>query len=204
MSFTLASEEIEANFNKCRALCEKLGDRSPAALALVDGLGTRLALCPASSKKDYHRAIPGGLVEHSLRVLLNAKRIVTTFNWDVPKDSLIISCLFHDLGKVGNLEHDRYIDAEDWRKQKMGEMYQYNYNAVPMLDVPNAGLFLCQHYGLKLTQDETMAILLNDGFVVEANRQYCLKVPPLVWAVQNADYVSTCQEKNNTLGFEGK
>lgn len=47
---TLTPEEITENFDKFRSLCEKLGERSPAALAMVDHLGERLALCPASGR----------------------------------------------------------------------------------------------------------------------------------------------------------
>jgi hypothetical protein len=190
---SLTAEEIEKSFNKYRALCEKLGPRSTDALALVDGLGERLALCPASGKKDYHNAFPGGLVDHSLRVLGNAMTYVKSMGWTVPKDSLIISCLFHDLGKVGDHEKDYYVLAEDWQA-KRGELYSYN-REIDHMSVPHRGVFLCNHYGLKLTRDETLAILLNDGWVVEENKQYCLKEPLLAHVVMTADYVSTMQEK---------
>jgi hypothetical protein len=75
---TLTPEEIAANFDKFRSLCEKLGDRSETALKMVDSLGEQLALCPASSRKDYHNCMVGGLVEHSLRVLSNAMKLVKT------------------------------------------------------------------------------------------------------------------------------
>jgi len=81
----LTPEQIAENFEKYRGFMEKLGDRSDAALTLVDGLGERLALCPASSRKEYHHAIPGELVDHSLRVLSNALKLVKAFGWDVPQ-----------------------------------------------------------------------------------------------------------------------
>src|SRR5690348_12374709 len=98
----LAPEQVAENFTRFRGLCEKLGDRSDAALKMVDALDERLALCPASAKKDFHQAFPGGLVEHSLRVLSNTMKVAKAFEWDIPKDSLIIGALFHDLGKVGS------------------------------------------------------------------------------------------------------
>lgn len=191
---SLSAEEIEANFNKFRSLCAKIGDRSEAALSLVDGLGTRLALCPASAKKDFHNAFPGGLVEHSLRVLKNAMTLSKAFGWDIPRDSLIIGALFHDLGKVGDENNDYYVDAEDWRKDKMGEMYTYNKD-LDYMTVPDRGVYLCQHFGLKLSRDETLAIKLNDGWVVQENKAYCLKEPLLAHLIMTADYVSTMQEK---------
>jgi hypothetical protein len=193
---SLTPEEIESNFNKFRSLCEKLGDRAPAALHLIDSLGERLALCPASGKKDYHNAFPGGLVDHSLRVLQNAMTLAKAFGWKIPKDSLIIGCLFHDLGKVGDHKHDYYVPAEAWRAEKMGEMYTYNRD-MQYMSVPHRSIFLCQHYGLKLTQEEMTAILLNDGFVVDENKPYCLKEPILSHVVMTADYISTRQEKGD-------
>lgn len=197
---SITPEKIEENWKKMLSLLEKTGDRAEAALHLVNSLDERLCLCPASSRKDYHNSFPGGLVDHSLRVLGNAIKLTNAFGWKLPKDSLVISCLFHDLGKVGDHKDDYYIQQTDsWRNDKLGEMYQYNSEAQYMT-VPARSVFLCQHYGLKLTQEETLAILLNDGFVINENKPYCLKEPLLAHVVMTADYISTRQEKN-AAGF---
>jgi len=175
---------------------EKLGDRSEPALALVDHLGERLAMCPASSRKEYHAAFPGGLVDHSLRLLSNALKLCKTFNWEVPKDSLIIGCLLHDLGKVGDHEKDYYVPQDsDWHREKLGEMYKHN-KEILYMTVPDRGVWLCQHFGLKLTQDEWLAIKLNDGQYAEENAPYKMKEPLLADVVHLADYISCKQEKN--------
>lgn len=192
----LTAEEIELNFNRFRSLCEKLGERAQFALALVDHFGERLALCPASGKKDYHRSTPGGLIDHSLRVLMNARTLAKAFGWQVSKESLIIACLFHDLGKVGDINNDYYVAAEEWRQQKLGETYTYNKD-IPYMSVPHRGVYLCQHFGLQLTMEEILAISLNDGWVVEENKPYCLKEPLLAHIVMTADYISTMQEKGS-------
>ena len=197
---TLTPEEITANFDKFRSLCEKLGDRSEITLKMVDSLGEQLALCPASSRKDYHNCMIGGLVEHSLRVLSNAMKLVKTYGWNVPKDSLIISCLFHDLGKVGlanddGTVSDYYIPQEsDWHREKLGELYTYN-KEMQYMSTPQRSVHMCQQFGLKLKTDEYLSILLNDGFVLDENKPYCLKTNPLVFVVMTADYISTMQEK---------
>ena len=197
---SLSPEEIAANFDKFRSLCEKLGDRAEPAVKMVDSLGEKLALCPASSRKDYHHAIPGGLVDHSLRVLSNAMKISKAFSWEFPRDSLIISCLFHDLGKVGLAEDDGtvsdfYVPQDsDWHREKLGEMYKHNKD-MQYMTTPQRSIHMCQSFGLKLKNDEYLSILLNDGFVVDENKAYCLKISPLVFTVMTADYVSTMQEK---------
>jgi hypothetical protein len=192
---SLTPEEIEKNWNKFRSLCEKLGDRSEVALKMVDSLGERLCLAPASAKRDYHSAFPGGLVDHSLRVLGNAMRLSQAFEWKVSKDSLIIASLFHDLGKVGDHERDYYVAQTDsWRVEKLGEEYTYNKD-MQYMTVPDRGIFLCQHFGLKLTQDELLAIKLNDGQYADENAPYKLKEPMLADLVHIADVISTKQEK---------
>ena len=197
---TLTPEEISANFDKFRSLCEKLGDRSQSALDMVDKLGEQLAVCPASSRKDYHNCMVGGLVDHSLRVLSNAMKLVKTFGWDVPKDSLIISCLFHDIGKVGlangdGTATDYYVPQEsDWHREKLGELYKHN-KEMQYMSTQQRSVHMCQAFGLKLKTEEYLSILLNDGFVLDENKPYCLKTPPLTFVVMTADYISTMQEK---------
>ena len=193
---TLTDEQIFSNFEMFKGLCESLGERSEPALRMVNTLGERLALCPASSKLDFHLAIPGGLVDHSLRVLHNAHTYSKAFGWSIPKDSLIIGSLFHDLGKVGYESEgsDYYLPGDRWRAEKLGEMYSHN-KSIQYMSVPNRGLWLCQHFGLSLTVDETLAILLNDGFFPTENKAYILKDPLLAHVVMTADYISTRQEK---------
>jgi hypothetical protein len=196
-SMSLTPEEIEQNFLKFASLCTKLGDRSEAATRMVETLGERLAVCPASGRMDFHACFPGGLVDHSLRVLGNAMKLCKAFEWSLPKDSLIIGTLFHDLGKVGDHEQDYYVpQTEQWRADKNGEIYTFNKN-IQYMTVPDRGVFLCQHFGLRLTQAEHLAIKLNDGWVVQENKAYCLKEPLLVHVVQTADYISTMQEKGS-------
>lgn len=197
---SLTPEEIATNFEKYRSFLEKTGDRSTAALAMVDKIGEQLALCPASSRKDYHAAYPGGLVQHSLRVLSNALKLVKTFGWDISKESLIVSCLFHDIGKVGLANDDQsvtdfYVPQDsDWHRDKLGELYKYNKD-IQYMTTPQRSVHLCQQFGIRLNTDEYLAILLNDGFVLDENKAYCLKISPLVYAVITADYISTMQEK---------
>jgi hypothetical protein len=193
----LSPEEIASNFDKYRSFMEKLGDRSEHALALVDHLGERLALCPASSRKDFHAAFPGGLVDHSLRVLSNALKLCKTFGWDLSKDSLIIGCLLHDLGKVGDETQDYYLpQTDEWRVNKLGETYTHN-RVMQYMTVPDRGVWLCQHFGLRLTKEEFLAIKLNDGQYDETNAPYKMKEPTLAVVVHMADLLATREEKSH-------
>jgi hypothetical protein len=198
---TLSPEDITSNFDKYRSFFEKIGDRSEEALALVDHLGERLAICPASSRKEFHAAWPGGLVDHSLRVLGNALKLCKTFGWDIPRESLIIGALLHDIGKCGLIEDNGivvdYYTAQDsdWHRDKLGEMYKIN-KEMSYMSTRDRSIHTCQYFGLHLTKDEYLAILLNDGFVLEENRPYCMKINPLVFVIMTADYIASMQEKD--------
>lgn len=193
----LTAEEIQKNWDRFCGLLEKLGDRAPAALALAEHLGERLATAPASSKKSFHNCFPGGLVDHSLRVLYNANTLVKAFKWEVPKDSLIIGCLFHDLGKVGDETSDLYLpQTSEWHRDKLGQLFTCNED-MPYLTVPDRGVWLCQHFGLKLTHPEYLAILLNDGQYADDNAPYKMKEPMLALVVHMADLIATKQEKGD-------
>lgn len=195
LNMSLTPEQIETNWNQLRLFCEKLGDRSEAALRMVDALDMRLAICPASGRADYHNAFPGGLVDHSLRVLGNALTLTKAFGWKIPKDSLIIAALFHDLGKCGNHEKDYYVpQTDEWRANKLGEVYTYNRD-LQYMTVPDRGIFLCQHFGLTLKEDELLAIKLNDGQYADENAPYKMKEPLLADVIHMADLISTKQEK---------
>jgi len=196
---SLTPEEIEQNWKKFRGLCDKCPTRGQALSEMLDDLDERLCLAPASAKVDYHGAFPGGLVDHSLRVLNNLVVLNNGYGWKLNKEAMIIAALFHDIGKVGmpgkGSENDFYIPQTDaWRAEKLGEEYKYN-DELPYFSTPDRSLFLMQHYGIQLTVDEFLAIKLNDGFKPEENKKYCLKIRPLVYGVQTADYISTMEEK---------
>jgi len=54
---------------------------------------------PASTR--FHGAYPGGLLNHSLSVYNLFSKQVKKLNLDVPKESIIICSLLHDICKVG-------------------------------------------------------------------------------------------------------
>lgn len=191
----LAPEVIEKNYKTFVKLCEHLGDRAEAVLEMIDHFGERLVMAPASSREHYHNSYPGGFVDHSLRVLSFAKKLRSTFDLDISDESLIISALFHDFGKVGDLEGDLYKEQDnDWRRENLGENYVVNYD---IQKFPNAerGLWVIQHFGVKLTMDEWLAIRLNDGQYMEVNRYYAMSEPTLALIIHMADRLACHKEK---------
>lgn len=192
------AEKIKRNFDTFRGLCEKLGDRSDAVLKMVDFFETRLAIAPASSKIQYHNAFVGGLVAHSLSVLSYTSKLIKLYEYNnIPKESVIISTLFHDFGKIGNRSHDRYIEQKSSWHYERGEVYSI-YPTDEYLSIPQMSLFLIQDFNIHLSFDEYQAILLNDGQYIEENKSYRLKESNLALALHQADVYCTKQEKGKT------
>ena len=67
----LSAEQIESNWNELLGYIESYISE-PRRERLLDFYNThydKLILLPASHKKEYHNAFPGGYVEHVLRVI---------------------------------------------------------------------------------------------------------------------------------------
>lgn len=194
----LTPEDIEKNWVKFTTLLGKLGDRAEPVAKMLEAVGEeRICLAPASSRVKYHNCFPGGLVDHSLRVLGNAFRLCKTFGWEVPRESLILVCLLHDLGKVGgaNEGEDYYLEeTSDWHRDKLGQRYKYNED-IQYMPHAERSLFTLQRFGIPLSQEEYVAIRVHDGPYPDENRCYIMKEPALATIVHLADLVACKQEK---------
>jgi len=144
----------------------------------------RIMLMPASHKKEYHNAFPGGYVEHVLRVVDCALKLNDLWiemgadNSSYTKEELVFSALNHDLGKIGDEEHESYIPQTDqWRRDKLGEDYAFN-NKLPFASVPDRGLFLLQSHGIQYTFNEMITIQTHDGLYDEGNKKYLMAFMP--------------------------
>ena len=144
----------------------------------------RIMLMPAAHKKEYHNAFPGGYVEHVNRVVgcaLKQAKLwasegadMTTFT----EEELVFAAINHDLGKMGDEEHESYIPQTDqWRKDKLGEDYMFN-TKLPFASVPDRGLFMLQSHGIQYTFNEMLAIQTHDGLYDEANKKYLMTYLP--------------------------
>ena len=93
-------------------------------------------------------------------------------------EELVFAAMHHDLGKVGDLEHDYYIPQDsDWHRKNQGAIYKHN-PSLQYMKVPDRGLWLLQHYGVKVTDKEYIGIKLTDGLFDEANKSYLMSYNP--------------------------
>lgn len=110
---------------------------------------------PASSK--YHGAYHGGLLEHSLNVYDELKRLLSVYpEIKVSEESVVIVALFHDLCKAG-----LYTTEKRNRKNASGQWESYNaYTIKEQFCFGGHGsksVYLAQHF-IKLSPEEAVAI----------------------------------------------
>jgi hypothetical protein len=144
----------------------------------------RIIMMPASYKKEYHNAFPGGYVDHVIRVIDSSLKLNSAWVEMGVDDStytieeLVFAALNHDLGKIGDENHESYISQTDqWRREKLGEDYMFN-DSLAFASVPDRSLFLLQSYGIKYSFNEMIAIQTHDGLYDEGNKKYLMTFNP--------------------------
>jgi hypothetical protein len=177
---SLTAEQIQSNWEIFLNNIEVhiSGNRGEQLLNFYKRYEDRIIMMPAAHKKEYHSAFPGGYVDHVNRVVRCALKQydlwasegcdMTTFT----KEELVFSAINHDLGKMGDKDHDAYIPQTDkWRKDKLGEDYMFN-KQLAFCSVPDRGLFLLQQHDITYTFNEMVAIQTHDGLYDNANEKY--------------------------------
>lgn len=182
----LKAEEIQSNWDKMLGYINTyISDpRKEKVIEFYNKFSDRIVMMPASHKKDYHNAFPGGYVDHVNRVIeasLKLYDVWCEFEMDrstFTVEELVFSALNHDLGKMGDSEHESYIPQTDkWRQDKLGEDYMHN-KKIPFASVPDRGLFLLQEHGIQYTFNEMVAIQTHDGLYDPANEKYLKSYMP--------------------------
>jgi hypothetical protein len=196
----LSDEKIAENMAFVQKLVASMPDprRKLVAKMLAGPVGEEYFTAPASMKEEYHNCFPGGLCDHSLRVVTNLVHLNNVLCTKDPFDINVLNFvgLFHDLGKVGDGEQPYYIpNTKDWQK-KDGVLYITNKKCVYM-PTSERGLYILQKHGITLLADEYLAIRLNDGQYDDTNKNYRMKEPDLALLVHFADRWACSQEKAN-------
>jgi len=177
---TLSAQEIQNNWLKFTTIIEGhiSSPRKEKLLEFYKKFEDRLIMMPASHKKEYHNAFPGGYIDHVNRVVNCA--LLQSDLWEqmgadmstFTKEELVFSAINHDLVKMGDEDNESYIPQTDhWRKDKLGEDYMHN-KEIAFASVPDRGLFLLQQHDIKYTFNEMIAIQTHDGLYDPANDKY--------------------------------
>lgn len=182
MEFQLSAKEMESNYKKFLSLIpEYFPTRKEAILNMYKDLGEeRMIFLPASSTSHFHNAIPGGYIDHVLRVMdfsISKYENTVDLGIDVSNftiEELLFAAMHHDLGKVGfpGEGKDGYIfNKSEWHRKNQGKMYEPN-PEIPFTLVQDRSLFLLQYYGIQCSWNEYLAIKTHDGLYDDSNKPY--------------------------------
>jgi len=174
---TKAQEKILVeNFELFREQAKKAG--SAGIDSLLEERSEDIILAPASTRLEYVCCYPGGLVEHSLRVLnfMAKLRVLYEKSLEVPVTSVVLVGLFHDIGKIGSKTKNYYVEKDSkWHQEKLGQFYDIH-DKFKGISVNQLSLFTLTENEVKLNLDEWYAIsslktgqLREDSFSERSN-----------------------------------
>lgn len=162
------AEKILNQHQKFSLILSKVCDKE-AVEKLIEFFGERIAMAPRSTKHE-DGGYPGALLEFSLNVASVSKSISESFNCDVK--SLVKVSLLHEIGRIGDLENDFYLEQDsEWHREKLGQHYKYNEKCLKM-GISHRTLWILNHFGFSLTQEEYLAILTSQGLHLDENKFY--------------------------------
>lgn len=145
--------------------------------------------CPASTR--FHGNWPGGLLEHSLNVYDELKRLLQIYpDVSVSEESVAIVSLMHDLCKA-----NMYVTEKRNRKNSEGKWESYDaYTIKEKMAFGGHGsksMFIVQNF-IKLTPEEAIAINCHMG-VWDGNKDVgnAYEHYPLAWLTHVADEAAT-------------
>lgn len=148
---------------------------------------------PASTKTDLVCAYPGGLVEHSLRVLSYVAKLrkVYAVEKEITSSSAILVSLLHDIGKLGEGTKPYYLDkVDEWKKSKLGQMYEIN-PKIAHVPVPQLSLKFLMDNSFSLDIEEWYAI---SNVRSDPREQYVQKNEPKLSVILNQAITWACLE----------
>ena len=185
MVLKLSAEQMLENVVKFNEYIDKYitGDRKDKLKEFYDSISQTLAESPASTKEAHHNCFPGGYLDHVIRVTelaLVIDRVWDKFNQkkNYTIEELVFSCLNHDLGKLGTNAEPFYIPNDsDWHIKNQGAHYKYN-NKMIHMRIADRSLYYLQNAGIKVSENEFLAIKLHDGLYEESNKAYYITYSP--------------------------
>ncbi|MAR77912.1 MAG: hypothetical protein CMD43_03095 [Gammaproteobacteria bacterium] len=204
----LTEQQLLDNYQKLVDIVENTfeGERKENLLKMYKFFEDRIIVAPASGKPNYHYCFAGGYVEHVLHIVDTAKKLMKVYESigaviDFTEEELVFCALHHDLGKVGDLEHEYYlVQEDDWRRKKLNEWFTQN-PEMQFMGVTDRALWLLQHFDVKVSQLEWLAIKVSDGMYDDANVQYLKTFKPehsfqssLPYLIHWADHMATRAE----------
>jgi hypothetical protein len=186
--------EVEQKWKKYETLLHKCN--SEAINKFLDEQGQRIVECPYGMRDTDLGAHPCGLVDNALDVTATMLKVASALDLKLDKKSVIKVGMLHDIGRIGDLEHDYLsIEKEQWKINR-GQIYGYNEDCRKM-QLHHRTLYLLQHYNIVLTTEEYIAVCIARGQYIDENKFYIGSEPTLALLLQQAKQLVLNKAKNN-------
>jgi len=176
--------------------------------SLLDHFDDRITDAPASGRPNYHNCFRGGWLDHTVRVIETSLNIKEQFiemgvKVLVPESDIVLAAMFHDLGKLGDLNDSYYLtQTDEWRRNKLNEYYTFN-DKLENMSITDRSLWLLQHFNINISEEVWKAIKLSDGMFDKGNEDLFRRSTDskniLHYIVHFADWMSTVAEKQHYL-----
>ena len=143
----------------------------------------------------HHLAEPGGLLEHSLNVLTLARDLARAWESTIPEESIVISALLHDLGKMG--DHGKPNYAENYLKDGSRSSAKPYITNTDLVYIPHEvrSVLIAERY-IYLSEEEERAILWHNGLYGQFRNDITGKETELYMIIHFADmWASRITEK---------
>ena len=203
-------EQIQENWNELNKIVRTNFDteQSNNIRLLFEHFEDRMIEAPASGRPNYHNCFTGGWLDHTLRVIETALKMREHFielgvEITATEKDVVLSAMFHDLGKLGDLKDPYYkYQTDEWRRNKLKEWYTHN-SDMENMSVTDRSLWLLQHFNIKVSEEVWKAIKLSDGMFDKGNEDLYRRSTDsrnvLHYIVHFGDWMSTVAEKQHYI-----
>ena len=174
--------QLKENWDKLISLVTDnfSGDRQTKLLEMYKHFEERMMFAPASGTAHFHNCFIGGYVEHVLHITKISRRLFEMYkefgaHIDYTEEEVIFAAMHHDLGKVGDLENDYYVPNDSkWHIENQGKYYKRG-KELNYMTVTDRAIYLLNHFGITMSENEYLALRLTDGMYEEANKTYLMQ-----------------------------
>ena len=178
----LNETQLKENWDKLINLVSEIfsGERKEKLLKMYNYFEDRMMFTPGSGTAHFHNCFIGGYVEHVLHITKIARKLFVDYkdlgaHIDYTEEEVIFAALHHDLGKVGDLENDYYVPNDSkWHIENQGKYYKRGKN-LNFMTVTDRAIYLLNHFGVTMSENEYLALRLTDGMYEEANKTYLMQ-----------------------------
>lgn len=171
----------------------------PGVDNLIDWLENKSDFFTAPASTQYHGAVQGGLLEHSLAVHDALLDIMGTFNIDATPETIVIVSLLHDICKANfyaaSTRNVKNEQTGQWEKKpfyKIEDKFPYGHG--------EKSVFILREF-IPLSAEEAMAIRWHMGawgaesYSDKQALRSAMDKYPLILALQTADQAATFFDK---------